>query len=242
MAVDIEKKKFITTATINRPDAMNAINFEVMSRLENLLDDLESDDDCRLFILTGTGNSFIAGGDLREFHSITSADEAVAMSKRMISILNRIQQLNCWTLAAINGHTYGGGWEIMLRFNFRVATKSARFGFTQGKFYLPPGWGGISALFDTVGRSNGLYWLASQSVINSQKALQSGLVQEVFVDEEYQAKLDKLIEKLVLNDRQFIEHCKRPNPDLDSNIEPFGRFWEDEEHIKRVEQFLNRKK
>ncbi len=242
MAINIERAPFVTTAAINRPEAMNAINFDVMSRLENLLDELESDDDCRLFVLTGIGSSFISGGDLREFHTITSADEAKAMSERMVSILTRIRNLTCWTLAAVNGHTYGGGWEIMLSFDFRVAAKSAHFGFTQGRFYLPPGWGGIGALFDAVGRSTGLYWLASQRVINSETALKNGLIQDVFEDEEFQSQLNALKKRLALNDRTFIEHLKQPDPDIDDEIEPFSQFWEDKEHTKRVEQFLNRKK
>jgi len=242
MAVTVEYEKYTATARIDRPGAMNAINFEVMNKLETLLDELESDSELRLFILTGNGKSFISGGDLKEFHQIKDAEGARVMSNRMLTILQRIENLPCWTLAAVNGHAYGGGWEIMLSLDFRIATSSAKFGFTQGKFYLPPGWGGLTRLSQTVGKELARYWLASQTVIESDKALQSGLIQDRFADGEYDIQLSLLKKRLILNDRHFIEHLKRGTPgNITDELEPFSRFWESEEHLKRVNKFLDRK-
>jgi enoyl-CoA hydratase len=242
MSVKTEKNGFLQTVTIQRPDAMNAINFEVMDKLESALSEAESDTELRLFILTGSGKSFISGGDLKEFHGITDAEGARKMSLRMLSILERIENLKCWTLAAVNGHAYGGGWETLLCCDFRVARASARFGFTQGKFYLPPGWGGLTRLSETVGREKADYWLASQKVIDAETAFQSGLIQDFFPDEEYEESLNKLIGRLTLNDRDYIEYMKRrDHRNISNELEPFSRFWESEEHMKRVEEFLNRK-
>lgn len=240
MTVNITREPHVTKAVINRPETRNAINFDVMDQLESLLDDLEKDPEIRLFILTGTGKSFISGGDLREFHSIEDAEGARQMSERMIRILNRIKQLPFWTLAAVNGAAYGGGWETMLAFDFRVATSSATFGFTQGKFYLPPGWGGISALTRAVGLPMAKYWLASQKVIDSDTALQAGLIQEVFRDDQFENQLNSLSETLIKNDRAFIEYIKHSGSyaNTEEEIEPFSRFWESEEHQNRVNEFL----
>lgn len=239
----IHKEPFVTTASIHRPDAMNAINFELMDRLEDLLDQLESDDDVRLFVLTGSGNSFISGGDLKEFHQIKDAEGAKRMTLRMIRLLDRIESLPCWTLAAINGDVYGGGWEMMLSFDFRVASDEIKIGFTQGKFYLPPGWGGISKLSRLVGRDQALYWLASNSVIPSGVALTRGLIQEVFESENFESKLEELSGDLTLNDRSYIEYVKRKDLKSPSDeVDPFSHFWESDEHLKRVDRFLNRKK
>lgn len=244
MSVHFRKEATCLTVRIDRRDTLNAINFEVMDRLEEILDDAETDPKLRLFILTGTGKSFISGGDLREFHQINDAEGAKKMSERMITILDRIRQLPCWTLAAINGHTYGGGWEVMLSFDFRVACTSATFGFTQGKFYLPPGWGGIAKLTKTAGQSLARYWLASQKVISSQTALQTGLIQEIFEDAHFNKNVEELKEKLILNDRTFIEYIKQSeqHQNTEDEIEPFSEFWESEEHKKRVNEFLKRKK
>lgn len=243
MSITVVNEPFIITAAIERPKTLNAINFDIMARLEEILDELEQDPELRLFILTGSGKSFISGGDLREFHSISDAEGAKVMSGRMIAILKRIKQLPCWTLAAVNGVTYGGGWETMLSFDFRIAVSSAKFGFTQGKFYLPPGWGGIQSLSKIVGHSTARYWLASQKIIDAGTALQSGLVQDVFNDEDYTEKLDELKQTLTQNDRNFITYLKESgactNP-MDE-IEPFSRFWESREHKTRVQEFLNKK-
>lgn len=242
MPVTFVKEKFTATATIDRPEAMNAINFKVMDRFESILDDIEQDDELRLFILTGKDNRFISGGDLKEFHSIDDAKGARKMSSRMLKILERFEQLKCWTLAAVNGHAYGGGWETMLSFDFRIAKASARFGFTQGMFYLPPGWGGLTRLSEVVGKSVADYWLASQKVIDSNEALQSGLIQDIFPDDKFESSLYDLTEKLTLNDRAFIEYMKRKNHrKITDELEPFTQFWESVEHMKRVEEFFKRK-
>jgi len=244
MSLIVTKEKYVITAHVNRPESRNAVNFELMEQLETLLSKLEKDEEVRLFILTGTGKSFIAGGDLREFHSIRDAEGAREMSARMIDILKRIEELPCLTLAAINGHAYGGGWETMLSFDFRVAKSSAKFGFTQGKFYLPPGWGGLTRLSKAVGKPLADYWLASQKVIDAKTAYQNGLIQDLFDDKEYDQKLGELIKALTLNDRTYIEYMKRDTRgDLTKELEPFSRFWESDEHINRVSDFLeNRKK
>jgi enoyl-CoA hydratase len=241
MPVSFKKDSFVAKATIDRPDAMNAINFDVMERLEAILTDLEQDPSVRLFVLTGSDDRFISGGDLKEFHSITDAEGARDMSIRMLNILERIENLNCWTLAAVNGHTYGGGWETILSCDFRVAKASAKFGFTQGKFYLPPGWGGLTRLSEVVGENLADYWLASQKVINADRALETGLIQDLFPDSEYEHELGKLIQKLTLNDRTYIEYMKkRGKRKITDELEPFTRFWESEEHASRVSSFLNR--
>lgn len=222
---------------------MNAINFDVMDQLETLLDELEKEDELRLFVLTGSDNSFISGGDLREFHQIKDTEGAKEMTRRMIVILERIEHLPCWTLAAVNGTAYGGGWETMLAFDFRIAISTATFGFTQGKFYLPPGWGGVTKLAAVAGRNQALYWLASQKVIDAKTALQSGLIQDVFDENEYNEKLSLLKRSLTKNGREYIEYVKRKDIQKSTDeIEPFSTFWESEEHMNRVEKFLSRSK
>lgn len=243
MSLIIQKASLITTAVIDRPEARNAINFDVMEKLENLLSEIEDDPKLRLFILTGSGDSFISGGDLREFHQLKDAAGAKSMTRRMMSIIKRIENLSCWTLAALNGHTYGGGWELSLAFDFRVASASAKIGFTQGKFYLPPGWGGITKLTEIVGRTQALYWLASQKVIDAKTAYQAGFIQDIFDENEYEDNLTGLKKSLTKNDRKFIEYIKRRDlQNSKDEIEPFSIFWESEQHMQRVEKFLSQKK
>ena len=221
-----------------------------MQKLENLLTDLESDGTTRCFILTGAGaDSFISGGDLQEFHTIQTAEEAKPMADRMLSILARIEKLPCWTIASINGPAYGGGCEIMLAFDFRIASSEATFGFTQGKFYLPPGWGGLTRLVERVGRSTALRWLAEAKVVDSQTALDHNLTDRITSPEQLRAQSLQWAEQLSHNDRPFIQNLKERAMQLtkarwqaiDAELESFAQFWESDQHHQRVEKFLKRK-
>jgi len=246
--LEIEKQPYTLWATINRPQTRNAIDFEVMEELENLLSQIENDDDIRVLVLTGAGTkSFISGGDLRKFHQISSATEAEQMARRMHRILNRIEALPCWTIACINGTAYGGGCEVALAFDFRIASEQASFGFTQGKFYLPPGWGGLTRLVEQVGRSTALEWLGGQKIINAQTALDKSLINRIAGVDELYEQTHEWAQDLSQNDRNFIQNLKkgasRTRPHrreaLEAEIEPFTRFWVDNMHLKRVKEFLN---
>lgn len=236
-------------ATINRPKSRNAINFALMDALEETLNILEADNSIRTFVLSGTEGHFISGGDLKEFHTIKTAEEAKPMAQRMLSIYERLEDLPCWTLACINGAAYGGGWETMLAFDFRIAAEEAVFGFTQGKFYLPPGWGGLTRLVERIGRSTALKWLAEAAVIDSKTALQHHLIDRITSSENLVNDTWNWSEKLSHNDRDYIGTLKQGALHLtearwkaiDAELDLFVKFWEDERHHQRVEKFLNRK-
>lgn len=246
----VERENHIFQATIDRPNAHNAVNFAVMDELETVLDELESDEYIRCFILSGAGNeTFISGGDLREFHTLKTAEETKPMARRMLAILKRIEKLPCWTIASINGAAYGGGCEIMLAFDFRIAAASATFGFTQGKFYLPPGWGGLTRLVERVGRSVALRWLAEAKIVDSQPALHHKLIDRIVDAKVLNEQTWNWARKLAKNDRAFIKNLKGGALRLtearwqaiDAELESFAQFWESDLHKQRVQKFLNRK-
>lgn len=248
--VKIERNNHICKAVIDRPEAHNAINFDVMDELEILLDEIEGDSTIRCFILSGSGDkTFISGGDLREFHTIKTAEAAKPMARRMLAILKRIEQLPCWTIAAINGAAYGGGCEMMLAFDFRMAIPRATFGFTQGKFYLPPGWGGLTRLVEKVGRSTALLWLAETKIIDSETALQQDLIDHITESNDWEDEVWERAEDLTKNDRPFIKNLKEGAmritqvrwKAIEAELDTFAQFWESDRHEKRVEKFLNRK-
>lgn len=248
--VKIERNNTQILARIDRPGALNAINFAVMDELEDLLTDIESDKSVRALILTGSGtDAFVSGGDLREFHTLKTAEEARKMSRRMLDILYRIERLPCWTIACVNGPAYGGGCEMMLAFDFRTASGSATFGFTQSKFYLPPGWGGITRLIERVGRSTALKWLAKAATVDADTALERGLVDEVYPQEELTAATRKFADDITKNDRRFIQNMKEGAlkfsryrlKAIEAELENFAEFWESEQHEQRVQKFLKRK-
>jgi enoyl-CoA hydratase/carnithine racemase len=170
------------------------------------------------------------------------------MARRMLSILKRIEHLPCWSIACVNGAAYGGGCETMLAFDFRVAADSATFGFTQGKFYLPPGWGGLTRLVERVGRPTALKWLAEAAVVDSRTALAKGLVDEVFPAAQLVEETWNMANRMTMNDRDYIAALKKGAfrfselrwDAIEAELQPFSRFWADERHRQRVEKFLDK--
>jgi enoyl-CoA hydratase/carnithine racemase len=240
----------ILWVTINRPEARNAIDFEVMEQLDALVDEVEADEEIRVLILRGAGEqSFVAGGDLKKFHTIQSKEKAIEMSTRMHDIFSRIERLPCWTVACINGDAYGGGIELMLAFDFRVSVPDAKFGFTQGRFYLVPGWGGLTRLVEKVGKTKTLEWCAKSEIISANSALAYGVIEHILDGEDIEKETLKWCEKLTKNDRPFIKTLKEgvarflPQKEkaLAAEINPFADLWVDNEHINRVEAFMKRK-
>jgi enoyl-CoA hydratase/carnithine racemase len=236
---------------VNRPEAHNAVDFDVMQELESVVEQVEQNDQIRVFVISGAGNeSFISGGDLRKFHQIDTDKDAADMARRMHKLLKRIEDLPCWNIACINGQAFGGGCEIALAFDFRIASRSVRFGFTQARFYLPPGWGGLTRLVETVGRAKALEWLAEAAIIDALEAHNAGLVNRTVDTGQLESATWGWARKLSHNDRTFIDNLKRRSKDtfphrdeaMRSEIAPFAEFWEDERHQQRVENFLNRKR
>lgn len=240
----------ILWARINRPEARNAIDFKVMEELEDLVDQVATDEKIRVLILSGTGEeSFVAGGDLKKFHAIKSKEKAVEMSTRMHNIFNRIERLPCWTVVCVNGDAYGGGIELMLSFDFRISVPSAHFGFTQGRFYLVPGWGGLTRLVEKVGKTKALEWCAKSEVISAKQALAYGVIEHIMAGDDIEGDVLEWVDKLTKNDRKFIKTLKEgasrfsalKAEALEAEIEPFAELWVDDQHTERVEKFMNHK-
>ncbi len=237
----------ILWAKIDRPQARNAVNFEMIDNLEKLVSDIESNKQVRVFIFSGTGTqSFIAGGDLKEFHTITEKEEAIKMSERMQALFNRIEQLPCWNIAFVNGDAYGGGVELMMAFDFILSAPHSKFGFTQGKFYLTPGWGGLTRLVERAGRSKALEWQGKAEIKSVKEMLSEGFINHIVEEKDV---LD-WAEKLTRNDRDFILTLKQSASGVSGHryeamkaeIEPFSKLWVHSEHASRVEKFMNKNK
>lgn len=242
-------------AVFTRQEALNAINFEVMAALEALLDRLERDDDPTLvLILRGQGErAFASGGDLREFAALTSEADASAMASRMQAILSRLERLPILCLGAINGDAYGGGCELLAALDLRLAYREARLGFTQARFHLSPGWGGLTRLVHLVGRSTALRWLAQAAVVDAFEAQRAGFIDEILQADDLGA-FDAQVEQLALSlsrhtSRQLIGALKSgaqralalPYEEaLAQETQPFSALWAGQTHHDRVAKFLAR--
>jgi enoyl-CoA hydratase len=245
----LETDGHVLRAVIDRPGANNAINYAIMEGLDEAVTRMETDESIRVFVLSGAGErSFAAGGDLKEFHSIKSEEAAREMSMKMITILRRMTELPCITIACINGDAYGGGVEIALACDLRFTAAHARFGLTQGRFYLPPGWGGLTRLVRIVGPSTALLWLSSHKMIDARTAMEYRLTDEVIPSDRLVRYTLKLAQEIAeKSDRRMIRAYKdgirkATSMDVNASIEEemrvFAGFWADEEHFRRVDVFL----
>ena len=229
--------------------SLNAIDFDVMHGFELLLDELESSEHIRVFVLSGEGTrSFISGGDLKAFSSLTTEEDARIMSERMKSILKRIELLPCWTVAHINGDAYGGGCETMAAFDFRYTHQAVKLGWTQARFGLTPGWGGLTRLIELVGQSTALLWLAQAKVVDAQTAHMAGFINHV-APNAIQLKLDvdALCVTLARQERVFIDALKTGarhlkthgrTSSIDAELSAFSKLWASPIHHQRVAAFL----
>ncbi len=235
--------------TISRPEALNAVDFETMEKLELALDEAEASADLRVFVLRGDGDkAFISGGDLKEFAALSTAAEGASMARRMVAILERIEALPCLTVAGINGPAYGGGTETALAFDIRIAAAHASMGFTQTKFAVPPGWGGLTRMVRLVGRSRALHWLATGAIVEAEQALNAGLVNAV-AGLSFDDFLADQVRRMARNSPEIIATLKAGSAraeelsrveSIAAELTPFAEHWGSDDHHARVAAFFAR--
>ncbi len=248
--VKVNKKKHIYWAEINRPESNNAIDFEVMEVLEQIIDEIESNGSTRVLVMSGSGQRFFAsGGNIKAFAALKTEEEGRQMAERMNAILHRLETGRFWSLACINGEVYGGGCELLLAFDFSIASKTATFAFSQASLGLPPAWGGVTRLAERVGRSRALEWLGSTQVITSEEAVNTGLINKLSITSELRrntwewalelSRLEPdLIEELKSGTLFALDNSRKAS--FERELGRFAHFWAAPLHHKKVAEFLKR--
>ncbi|KAA1040264.1 enoyl-CoA hydratase [Macrococcus equipercicus] len=168
---------YITLLTLNRPASRNALNRELLLELQDVLHHL----DTRVLIITGAGKAFCAGADLKERLGMTpeEADETSVNIGRKISM---IEELPYVTIAALNGGAYGGGLELALACDFRLAVPDAEIGLTETSLGIIPGAGGTQRLTRLAGPSRAKELIFTAEPVSADTALELGLLEEVSAD------------------------------------------------------------
>jgi enoyl-CoA hydratase len=176
--VTVVKEDKIAIVTINRPKAMNALNSETLKELEVVFDDLSIDDNVLTVILTGEGKAFVAGADIAEMKNLN------AMEGRKFGILGnkvfrKIESMEKPVIAAVNGFALGGGCEIAMSCDIRIASTKAKFGQPEVGLGITPGFGGTQRLARHVGLGMAKELIFTAAIIRSDEALRIGLVNKV---------------------------------------------------------------
>lgn len=161
----------IATLTINRPHVRNALNWEAMHAFSEIIEAAHKLKNLRTLIVTGSEGAFCAGGDLLELDGYPTHQDGVRLTTIMGNALNRVEELPCPTVAAIEGPAMGGGAEIALACDLRVMAESARLGLMHVRLAISPAWGGGQRLLRLVGYARALAWLAAGRVLSAAETL-----------------------------------------------------------------------
>lgn len=179
-----------------RTEALNALNSKTFDELNHLLNDVESDSDITVLILTGRGKAFIAGADIAEMKD-KSPREAKEFSQRGQKTFSRLENFSMPVIAAVNGFALGGGLELALSCDFIIASEKAKFSAPEVNLGLIPGFAGSQRLARLVGIGMAKYLLFTASMVDANEGLRIGLVQKVFAHENLLDEVKKIAELII---------------------------------------------
>ena len=245
----LENEGQISTITINRPQSLNALNGSTISELSEALSQLEQDSNCRVIIITGSGEkSFVAGADIKEFSDF-GQDKAEELARNgQNSLFNKIENLSKPVIAAVNGFALGGGLELAMACHIRYASENAKLGLPEVTLGLIPGYGGTQRLPKLVGKGLANELIFSAKMISASRAKEMGLVNEVFSLEELLPKTKELATLISKNSPQGISKAIAVVNASDSaegyelEIKSFGELFEMEDKKEGVSAFLEKRK
>ncbi|HJN05024.1 MAG TPA: enoyl-CoA hydratase-related protein [Bacteroidales bacterium] len=185
----------IATVTISRPNAMNALNTRFFNEMDQLVDEISNNNDVKVMIITGEGKAFVAGADIAEMVDKNS-EEGSAFSRLGQNTFSSFGKMDIPVIAAINGFALGGGLELAMGCDFRIASSKAKFGQPEVSLGLIPGYAATQRLPRLTGMGDALYLLMTADMITADEAFRIGLVQKVFEPEllmEEAYKIAKII-------------------------------------------------
>ncbi len=174
----LEVQNAIGIVTISRPQALNALNSKFFAEMDQMLVDVSQRNDIKVLILTGDGKAFVAGADIAEMVDMNE-EQGSNFSKVGHNTFNAIEKLDMPVIAAVNGFALGGGCELAMSCDIRIASTFAKFGQPEVNLGMIPGYAGTQRLARLVGLSNALYLLYTADMISADEAMRIGLVQKV---------------------------------------------------------------
>ena len=179
----VERRGAAALLTIDRPHAGNSISAEVTTAIDDALTVLESENDVAAIVITGAGDKFFSsGGDIKQYRRLETREQLASAFERPRRLLDRLESLAAPVIAAVNGITLGGGAELMLACDLRLAAPQARIGFPYVRLGLIPGWHGVERLVRICGPSHAMYLLATGDPVSAPEALRLGLVHRICED------------------------------------------------------------
>jgi enoyl-CoA hydratase len=235
--VDLEVDDGLAVLTIDRPHARNAIALDTMQQLEKALDAAAG---ARALVIKGAGDrAFVSGGDLKELGTLRTEEDASAMAKRMRSICDQLASFPAPVIAALNGHAFGGGAEVAVAADIRVAADDIKIAFNQVELEIMPAWGGAERLAALVGKGRALLLAGTGTTLNAVEAERIGLVDLVLPRSSFDEGWRSVARSLA---RHPATEIKRVISEVSPNeaIASFARLWVADAHWQAAERVMNR--
>ena len=235
---------------VDRPEVRNALDWGAMSAFQQHVEQAHAWPGLRVLILTGGKDIFIAGGDLKQLAEYPSRLDGQRLSSEMSATLQRLAELPCPTIAAMNGPARGGGAEISLACDLRVMAADADLGLVQIRLGLTPGWGAGQRLLRLVGYSRAFEWLVTGRILSAEEALACGLANRVAPPGQALEAAMTLAEEIAAQPPAVVQAIKRllrlglelpPAAAAASEAAVFPDLWADDAHLQAVQRFLERK-
>ena len=235
--VDLEIDDGLAIITIDRPHARNAISLATMDQLDEALDGAAG---ARALVIKGAGDkAFVSGGDLKELSAIRTETDAAAMAWRMRKVCDRIAAFPGPVLAALNGHALGGGAEVAVAADIRLAADDVKIGFNQVTLAIMPAWGGAERLAELVGKSRALLLAGTGTILDAGEAERVGLVDRVvpraLFEEEWRATARKLASVPARDIKRVIAGTSP-----DDAVAAFAALWVSDAHWVAADRVMNR--
>jgi enoyl-CoA hydratase len=241
----------ISVITINRPDKLNALNKMVMEELTSAIDEVYNNSEIKSAIITGSGTkSFVAGADISEFLGL-NAEEGKALSKKGQNLFFKIENSPKPIVACVNGFALGGGCELAMSCHFRIASENAKFGQPEVNLGIMPGYGGTQRLTQLIGRGRAMELIMSGNMIDANTALQYGLVNHVFIQDELLNRAKSILDAINNKAPLAIAKCiacinvvgnTTNNNGYELEVNSFGECFATEDMKEGTTAFLDKRK
>ncbi len=198
----------ILTVTLSRPKALNALNSRFFEEMDDLVAATARRPELKAMVITGEGKAFAAGADIAEMAGMDSG-QGVAFSKAGQATFRGLENLEIPVIAAVNGFALGGGCELAMSCDIRIASSAARFGQPEVSLGLVPGYAGTQRLPRLAGLGNALYMLLTGDLISAEEALRMGLVQKVVEPDQLMPEVLKLAQKIAAKGPKAVRKVKK---------------------------------
>lgn len=244
-----EIKDGIAYVTISRPKAMNALSAEVLDELKTVFEQIENDPEAKVVILTGEGKAFVAGADIAQMAAYTGV-EGQDIIRKGSRIINHIESIDKPVIAAVNGFALGGGCELAMACDIRIASEKAKFGQPEVSLGIIPGFGGTQRLPKLVGKGMSKYLIMTGEHIDANEAYRIGLVEKVVAPEELISTCEALAKTIMSKAPIAIKAAKiainngimlDANTSIALESEAFGGPFCSEDRIEGMTAFLEKR-